>query len=640
MKKDVAEEVKDLKESLSTSMTELKSLSRRHGLAAPGTVFGAAEKALVKEDFTIVVFGEQKNGKSSFVNALLGKSLLPVGVEVTTNQAFRISHAETESFFLVFSDGIREEITKEDMVRYGKEGEAQLANAPLLRGRELLWIEVNTPAAFLPPGVHLLDTPGLGALFPEHAKVTNRCLGAANAAIFIKDVTCPIKESELGFVKSAFSITKNIMFVLNKVDTVDPDVRNSILARNAELLNKEFRDVAGRDIKMWPFSSTLLLKAASESNPEYQAEDREDAGYTALFGAIRALIDKTVGFAGGYFACQESIAYYKTLDGAIAEQIQMLGTTDAKERSKLMQAKSQRQAEFLKEWGPNGAQVRSLNNKVNDVLRQGERMMQSMFVPLQQSISKEIDSYSDDLDSLRSYADRLPGIISSRVEMRWNEIVNDVLSNLRNLQSQLAASGGEVSVEGLLDSVNLTEVGGFREKVSGGMLGFGAGSVVANIGGAVLLGVVGTVALPVLPLLVAAPFVGGLIGLLTGKKAAEQKQAAAYKQSMKKFLQESISQCQQNLLFQSSIEQKSPASLFFDGIRRQVSDSCSAMVEEEKSRMEAELADLEAKAQMNVEEAKNRIAELNAAKAKLTEIKASLSDSRSRLLALAAMLKF
>jgi hypothetical protein len=267
-------------------------------------------------------------------------------------------------------------------------------------------------------------------------------------------------------------------------------------------------------------------------------------------------------------------------------------------------------------------------------------MMQSMFVPLQQSISKEIDSYSDDLDSLRSYADRLPGIISSRVEMRWNEIVNDVLSNLRNLQSQLAASGGEVSVEGLLDSVNLTEVGGFREKVSGGMLGFGAGSVIANIGGAVLLGVVGTVALPVLPLLAAAPFVGGLIGLLTGKKAAEQKQAAAYKQSMKKFLQESISQCQQNLLFQSSIEQKSPASLFFDGIRRQVSDSCSAMVEEEKSRMEAELADLEAKAQMNVEEAKNRIAELNAAKAKLAEIKASLSDSRSRLLALAAMLKF
>ena len=376
MKNEIAEKIEGLKETLATSMKGLASAASRYGLSSPSKTFSTAEEDLKQDDFTIVVFGEQKNGKSSFVNALLGKNLLPVGVEVTTSQAFRISNAESESFFLVFADGLRQQITAAELARYGKETDKGLDEDIKTHGRTLLYIEVNTPAAFLPKGVHLLDTPGLGALYPEHAKVTNRCLGIANAAIFIKDVESPIKETELGFIKSAFSITKNIMFVLNKVDVKDVEQRKVLLGRNEELLNKEFKSIAGRELKMWPFSSKLLLKAASETNLDYQEEDKEDAGYTALFAAIRALIDKTAGFNGCYAACQESFNYYKTIDGAISEQIQVLGATDASERKRLVQSKQQLQSEFLKEWGPNGTQIRAINDKVNDICRQGNQMLQ------------------------------------------------------------------------------------------------------------------------------------------------------------------------------------------------------------------------------------------------------------------------
>ncbi len=620
----VSEQIKELKDSLSKGMVALKDAASKDGFSSPSKSFIAAEEGLKQDDFTIVVFGEQKNGKSSFVNALLGKSILPVGVEVTTSQAFKITNAEEESFFLVFADGLRQQITAAELARYGKETDKGLDEVIKTHGRTLLYIEVNTPAAFLPKGVHLLDTPGLGALYPEHAKVTNRCLGIANAAIFIKDVESPIKETELGFIKSAFSITKNIMFVLNKVDVKDVEQRKVLLGRNEELLNKEFKSVAGRELKMWPFSSKLLLQAASEDNPDYQEEDKEDAGYTALFTAIRALIDKTAGFNGCYAACQESFNYYKTIDGAISDQLQVLGATDANERKKLMQGKQQLQSEFLKEWGVNGTQIRAINDKVNDICRQGNQMLQGIFGDVQRGFISEIDELPADMELIQKCSDSLPGKISSRIECRWNEIITDVIANIRNMSQSMDACGIEASTGAL------GEVTHGKLKFSDMVGAFTGASVALMIGGAIA-----TLIFPPIGI------VGGLIGFFFGGKTIlNERRAAAAKQEMKSFVSSAVAKCQQNLLFPPSVAQKSQASLFFDGIKQQVASTCSGLVEEEKARLEAEFADLETKAKMNVEEAKERISALTAARNGLGEIKTLLLASRDKLVAISEQLQF
>ena len=620
----VSEQIKELKDSLSRGMVALKAVAEKDGLSSPSKSFIAAEEGLKQDDFTIVVFGEQKNGKSSFVNALLGKSILPVGVEVTTSQAFKITNAEEESFFLVFADGLRQQITAAELARYGKETDKGLDEDIKTHGRTLLYIEVNTPAAFLPKGVHLLDTPGLGALYPEHAKVTNRCLGIANAAIFIKDVESPIKETELGFIKSAFSITKNIMFVLNKVDVKDFEQRKVLLSRNEELLNKEFKSVAGRELKMWPFSSKLLLQAASEENIAYQEEDKEDAGYTALFAAIRSLIDKTAGFNGCYAACQESFNYYKTIDGAVSDQIQVLGVTDASERKRLVQSKQQLQSEFLKEWGPNGTQIRAINDKVNDICRQGNQMLQGIFGEVQRSFVSEIDGLPADMEQIKEYSDSLPRRITARIECRWNEIVTDVIVNIRNLSQSMNICGVDATA-GTLGEVNHGKM-----KFSDIAGAFTGASVAGMIGGAIATMIFPPIAI-----------VGGLIGFFMGGRAIlNERRATAAKHEMKSFVGSAVSKCQQNLLFPPSVAEKSQASLFFDGIRQQVASTCAGLVEEEKARLESEFADLEAKAKMNVDEAKERISALAAARNGLGEIKTLLLASRDKLVAISEQLQF
>ena len=406
-----------------------------------------------------------------------------------------------------------------------------------------------------------------------------------------------------------------------------------LLSRNEELLNKEFKSVAGRELKMWPFSSNLLLQAASEENIAYQEEDKEDAGYTALFAAIHSLIDKTAGFNGCYAACQESFNYYKTIDGVVSDQIQVLGATDASERTRLVQSKQQLQSEFLKEWGPNGTQIRAINDKVNEICKQGSQMFQGIFHAggdIYRGVSAEIENLEEDIDVLKSYAEALPNKISTRVEMRWNEISNDVIANLRNLKYGIEAHGVEASVGGF-GAIKVKEVGGGRSMLSNMMLGVGASSFAASV-----LATASVICLPILPVVL----VGGLIGLITGSIASDHQQALAYKGAMKKFLSETLAECQQKLLFPSSVSQKSQASLFLDSIRRQVSDVCKAMVDEEKARLEAEFADLEAKAKMNVDEAKERISALAAARNGLGEIKTLLLASRDKLVAISEQLQF
>ena len=57
------------------------------------------------DQYDVVVCGEVKKGKSSFINAIIGDDLLPVNTDVATSQVFRIVNDTQERYELVFIDG-------------------------------------------------------------------------------------------------------------------------------------------------------------------------------------------------------------------------------------------------------------------------------------------------------------------------------------------------------------------------------------------------------------------------------------------------------------------------------------------------------------------------------------------------------
>ena len=61
--------------------------------------FKVTRELLEKGEFNLAVCGKVKNGKSSLINALVGRELLPVCTDVATSRVFKISHSQEEKFY-------------------------------------------------------------------------------------------------------------------------------------------------------------------------------------------------------------------------------------------------------------------------------------------------------------------------------------------------------------------------------------------------------------------------------------------------------------------------------------------------------------------------------------------------------------
>ena len=178
---------------------------------------------LRNEIYDVVVCGEVKKGKSSFINAIIGERILPVDTKVATSQAFRIVNSNKQAFYLVFTDGTKQEVEREDLENYGSQAKIDKNGEPITFGKIVDYMEVHTPIPFLPQSVVLVDTPGLGAIYANHATVTKRHLAKASAVIFILDPANPITEAEISFLNEVASITSNVMLVMTKQDNYDEE---------------------------------------------------------------------------------------------------------------------------------------------------------------------------------------------------------------------------------------------------------------------------------------------------------------------------------------------------------------------------------------------------------------------------------
>jgi predicted GTPase len=115
--------------------------------------------------FLLVIAGEFNAGKSAFINALLGQSLLPEGVTPTTSQIY--------------------------LLKYGE----QVGKRPLTSG---IW-EQTAPVDILREIV-IVDTPGTNAILREHEALTAEFIPRSDLVLFITSADRPFTESERTFL--------------------------------------------------------------------------------------------------------------------------------------------------------------------------------------------------------------------------------------------------------------------------------------------------------------------------------------------------------------------------------------------------------------------------------------------------------
>src|SRR5215210_7182927 len=262
-------QVEGIRQQTVAVLDELISRAGEFELADPPPALDLCRRKLRENAYKVLVVGEAKRGKSTFVNALIGRDILPTDVEVATSQVFNVRPSEKEAYRLRFEDGSAREITPEEIPLYGSQvmADAGIVPAP---GEIIRWIEVDVPVRFLPKGMSVLDTPGLGALHAGHARITHRFVPEADAVIFVLESGQPVIEDDLKFVEQILTVTRNIFFVQTKIDQYNKEDWQNIQHRNQEILEERFKDRL-TDTRVWPISSTNLRKAASADKKAEQA---------------------------------------------------------------------------------------------------------------------------------------------------------------------------------------------------------------------------------------------------------------------------------------------------------------------------------------------------------------------------------
>ena len=170
-----------------------------------------AARARVAEDrFNLVVLGEFKRGKSTLINALLGRDLLPTGVVPLTSAVTAIGIGER--LVVRFQDGREHERPVAELAEYVTEAR----NPHNTRGVEMARIELDHE--LLHAGVELVDTPGIASIHGHNTAVVRSFLPRVDAALCLLDAGQPLSESERELFVDAARRVPRLLMVINKID--------------------------------------------------------------------------------------------------------------------------------------------------------------------------------------------------------------------------------------------------------------------------------------------------------------------------------------------------------------------------------------------------------------------------------------
>lgn len=219
------------------------------------------ESAIHQDCYKILVLGEFKRGKSTLVNALLGRSIVPMDVLPETATLNEVVYSDTPFVKVFYSNGLVEDgiLSAEFLQRFSASAENSQAHL-------VDKIQMGYPLPFLQDKITLVDTPGVADLDETRCDVTYQIIPQANAVIFLLDANTPLTQSEKDFLVDRLipQGIDNILFLLNKYDFIDEEEDEGFLEEVEHRLRITLKDEAGNDllkeIRILPISAKMALE--------------------------------------------------------------------------------------------------------------------------------------------------------------------------------------------------------------------------------------------------------------------------------------------------------------------------------------------------------------------------------------------
>lgn len=252
------------------------------------------KKNLEENKFSIVVVGEFSAGKSTLLNAMMGRRMLPSFTQETTatvnflrgkNEA-----PNNEPGIVYYNDGSHEVLpdteleTIEKFVSTKGEDVASTVNH----------LDVYLDSEFLKDGVMLVDSPGLNGVAEGHKEITENQIKQSNASIFMFDATRPGSKTDFDTLGNLRENVNKIFILLNKVDMIKEDegeTVDSVIEGVKKNYKKMFPEVT-EEPEIYPVSAGTALRNRQKGINEDEYLDKFESALFEFMSSDKKYVEQ------------------------------------------------------------------------------------------------------------------------------------------------------------------------------------------------------------------------------------------------------------------------------------------------------------------------------------------------------------
>lgn len=205
----------------------------------------ACRAAARRAELSVGVLGRFKAGKSSFLNHLIDRSILPVGVIPVTAVITELAAGPKDAATVRFLDGAFSPVPIASISQYITETE----NPNNSKRVASVSIEVPEFARFR--GLRLFDTPGLESAFTHNTETSEQWAPNVDVALVTVTVDPPLSQQDLALIRKLTAYTPRIAVLLTKFDLISPPEQSQVLEFVRAQLARNFDGY----IEVFPYST-------------------------------------------------------------------------------------------------------------------------------------------------------------------------------------------------------------------------------------------------------------------------------------------------------------------------------------------------------------------------------------------------
>ncbi len=213
---------------VTAAIERLGRLGEEQGVEGVAAVLHALAQRVRRHEFRLAVAGQFKRGKSTVINALVGRRLLPADVLPLTSVPTLVGQGPRDHVSVALQTGATLSIPLEELPEFATETH----NPGNVRGVQHIAVEIPDPMPV--NNLWLVDLPGIGSTVAANSRIAYASLDMADAAVFVTGVDPPLTEQESRFLDNLSHRVPRVFVVQNKRDLFAEGDWRRALAFNAD----------------------------------------------------------------------------------------------------------------------------------------------------------------------------------------------------------------------------------------------------------------------------------------------------------------------------------------------------------------------------------------------------------------------